>query len=45
MLACVAGFKSNCIDIIFTPNEIIQGRMREAYAFLLDIQKAFDSLA
>ena len=44
-----AGFraKRNCIDNVFTLNEIIQGRIREGrhtYAFFLDIQKAFDTV-
>ena len=44
-----AGFreKRSCVDITFTLNEIVQGRMREGkhtYAFFLDVQKAFDTV-
>ena len=34
-----------CIDNVFTPNELIQGNLKEAkktFAFFLDIQKAYD---
>ena len=44
-----AGFRAGrcCIDNIFTLNELIQGRLKEGkktFSFLLDIQKAYDSV-
>ena len=38
-----AGFRS-CVDIVYTLNEIVQGRFREdkeTYALFLDVQKAY----
>ena len=42
-----AGFrlKRSCIDNVYTLSELVQGRLREgktAYAFFLDVQKAYD---
>ena len=36
-----AGFRLNrgCMDNVYTLNEIVQGRLREAYAFFLDYRK------
>ena len=36
-----------CVDNINTPNELMQGRLKEGketYAFFLDVQKAYDSV-
>ena len=45
-----AGFRVNrsCMDNVYTLNEIVQGRFREdkeTYAFFLDVQKAYDTVA
>ena len=44
-----AGFRLNsgCVDNVYTLSEIVQGRFGEdkkIYAFLLDIQKAYDTV-
>ena len=44
-----AGFRVNrsCMDNVYTLNKIVQGRFREdkeAYAFFLDVQKAYDTV-
>ena len=41
-----AGFR-NCMDNVYTLNEIVQGRFREdkeTYAFFLDVQKVYDTV-